>query len=246
MAYTLYTLAERPELRPQIEALGKKCWPEFLQHGDAHHWHVLFEEYAAYQLLLCDSSGQLLTVGHCIPLVWDGSLADLPATIEEILVRAEAVHDAKQRPNTFSALAAMVDPSKRGEGLSRAVILEMKALARKHGCRALIAPVRPTWKSRYPLTPLGQYAGWKRPDGAPLDPWLRVHWRMGAVPLCVAPKALTVEGSVTEWEQWAQMAFPESGLYIVPGALQPVVIDCEQGKGRYEDPNYWMKHPVAP
>ncbi len=202
MSYTLYTLAERPELRSEIEWLGLQCWPEFLQHGNADHWHLLFKEYAAYQLLFCDSSDQLLAVGHCVPLAWDGSLQDLPATIDEILLRAEQVRDAQQHPNTFSALAAMVRPDKRGEGLSQAVVQEMKALARQQGCSALIAPVRPTWKSRYPLIPMAQYVGWKRPDGTPLDPWLRVHSRMGAESLCVAPNTLTVEGTVAEWEQW--------------------------------------------
>jgi hypothetical protein len=89
-----------------------------------------------------------------------------------------------------------------------------------------------------------RYVEWKRPDGALFDPWLRVHWRLGAQPLCIAPNTLTVEGTIEEWEGWTKMAFPESGLYVVAGALQPVNIDCEQDKGRYEDPNYWMKHSV--
>jgi hypothetical protein len=41
------------------------------------------------------------------------------------------------------------------------------------------------------------------------------------------------------------MSFPESGPYVVPGALQPVWIDREQNEGRYEDPNIWVLHPIA-
>jgi hypothetical protein len=41
------------------------------------------------------------------------------------------------------------------------------------------------------------------------------------------------------------MCFPESGPYIVPGALQPVIIDRERDVGRYEDPNIWMRHATA-
>ena len=89
-----------------------------------------------------------------------------------------------------------------------------------------------------------RYITWKQPDGWPLDPWLRVHWRLGAETLKVAPNTLTVEGTVQDWEQWTGMAFPESGAYVVPGALQPVDIDCEHDRGRAEDPNVWMKHPV--
>ena len=58
------------------------------------------------------------------------------------------------------------------------------------------------------------------------------------------PESLTVVGTVAEWEEWTGMAFPESGRYVVPGALQPVVIDRERDLGRYDDPNIWMRHPV--
>ncbi|MDP8949080.1 MAG: hypothetical protein M3N00_02395 [Actinomycetota bacterium] len=72
-----------------------------------------------------------------------------------------------------------------------------------------------------------------------------------------------VHGDVTHWkslldefadhqilfcepaDKWTGMSFPESGPYVVLGALQPVWIDREQNKGRYEDPNVWMRHPVA-
>jgi hypothetical protein len=38
------------------------------------------------------------------------------------------------------------------------------------------------------------------------------------------------------------MAFPESGDYIVPGALVPVQIDRERDLGHYVEPNVWMRH----
>jgi hypothetical protein len=41
------------------------------------------------------------------------------------------------------------------------------------------------------------------------------------------------------------MSFPESGEYVVPGALQPITIDREQNMGSYEDPNVWMRHLVT-
>ncbi len=205
---------------------------------------MLFETFAAYQLLLCGASDDLLAVGHCVPLVWNSTLPDLPARIDEILLRAEKVHADGQPPNTFSALAAMVSPAQRGQNLSQAIIREMKILTRERGCQSLIAPVRPTWKSHYPLTPMEQYVHWKRPDGVVFNPWFRVHWRMGALPLCIAPATLTVQGAVTEWGEWTNMAFPESGLYLVPGALQPVKVDRELDKGCYQDPNYWMKHTI--
>jgi len=118
----------------------------------------------------------------------------------------------------------------------------MKTVAAEHGLSALIAPVRPTLKEHYPVTPMERYVEWHRPDGSPFDPWIRVHWRLGAVTLRVSPKSMVVTGTVAQWERWTGMKFPETGRYIVPGALQPVTIDRETDIGRYEDPNVWMRH----
>jgi hypothetical protein len=40
------------------------------------------------------------------------------------------------------------------------------------------------------------------------------------------------------------MAFPESGQYVVEGALVPVEIDRERDRGLYVEPNVWMLHSV--
>jgi GNAT superfamily N-acetyltransferase len=206
---------------------------------------LLFELFPDHQSLFCDAGGKLIAAGHTVPLIWDGSLPDLPATMEEIFVRGQQALQNKQTATTLCAVAAMVTADYRGQGLSTAILQEMRALARRRGCTALIAPVRPTWKSRYPLAPIARYVEWKRADGTPFDPWIRAHWRLGAVPLRVAPNILTVEGSLQDWEGWTGMAFPESGSYVVAGALEPVIVDSERNLGRYEEPNYWMKHTAA-
>lgn len=55
---------------------------------------------------------------------------------------------------------------------------------------------------------------------------------------------MKVTGSVVEWEKWAGMRFPESGEYVVEGALVPVSMDIERDVGVYVEPNVWMRHPV--
>lgn len=55
---------------------------------------------------------------------------------------------------------------------------------------------------------------------------------------------MTVTGTVGEWEGWTGMRFPESGPYVVPGALCPVRMDLERDLGTYEEPNVWMRHPI--
>jgi hypothetical protein len=114
-----------------------------------------------------------------------------------------------------------------------------------HDLKALIALVRPTLKHRYPLTSIERYARWTCPDGSPFAPWRHVHWRLGAEFLQIAPQSMVVTGTVEDWETWTGPSFPQSGPYVVPGALQPIMIDLERDCGRYEDPNVWMRHTTA-
>lgn len=245
MDYQTFTLAQKPLLEEQIDQLSQESWPEFLLHGNAHHWGALFHAFPEYQILFCEPEDRLIAVGHQVPLVWDGTKEGLPADIEGILTRAVDDQAAQRAPTASAPVAAMVKKSQHGKGLSSELLRAMMTMAASKGISHLIAPVRPTLKHRYPLTPLERYVQWRRPDGAPFDPWIRVHWRLGAQQLSVAPNTLTVDGSVAEWETWTKMSFPESGLYVVEGALQPVQIDFEKDLGHYEDPNIWMVHSIT-
>jgi hypothetical protein len=126
------------------------------------------------------------------------------------------------------------------------MIQRMGELGREHGLDALIAPVRPSLKDRYPLASIERYVEWRRPDGAHLDPWLRTHERLGAEIVKVAPQSMRIPGSVADWEGWTSMQFPETGAYVVPGALVPVEIDRERDEGLYVEPNVWMVHGPRP
>ena len=243
MTYATFTLAEKPEFATQLDRLDDNSWPEFLFHNDIHHWHALFEIFLEYQVLFCEGD-TLIAGGHTIPIVWDGTVDDLPDTIEDILLRAIAAHEASITCNTQVAVAAMVSADHRGQGLSSALLKAMKVVGAANGLASLIVPVRPTLKPRYPLIPMEAYAAWQRDDGLPYDPWLRVHARLGARTLAIAPCTLTVTGTVAEWESWTNQPLPGSGDYVVAGALQPVHIDREKDNGRYEDPNVWVKHQI--
>lgn len=122
----------------------------------------------------------------------------------------------------------------------------MRELARKQDLTALIAPVRPSWKDRYPLVPIEQYATWRRSDGTLFDPWMRVHERAGAAVLRPEPESLRITDTVAEWEECTQMAFPASGEYWFPGGLATVSIDRDADSGRYFEPNVWLRHEVCP
>src|SRR5262249_10321404 len=160
------------------------------------------------------------------------------------LVRRAVGRGAGRARAALCALAAMVDPAFRGKGMSQVAVRAMRDLARAHSLRTLIAPVRPADKSNYPLAPMERYARWDNEDGLPMDRWIRVHAPFGADILAVAPRLLVLYCRVAYWERWTDMRFPDSGSYVVPGALQPVVIDHKADEGRYEDPNVWMRHAI--
>jgi hypothetical protein len=143
------------------------------------------------------------------------------------------------------ALQIIIAPECRSQGLSSRMIERMAEIGRDHGLDTLIAPVRPNLKHRYPLASMERYIAWRRSDGTHLDPWLRTHERLGATIAKVAPQSMRIPGSVGQWEEWTEMTFPETGAYVVPGALVPVEIDRERDQGLYVESNVWMVHPPA-
>jgi hypothetical protein len=40
------------------------------------------------------------------------------------------------------------------------------------------------------------------------------------------------------------MNFPQSGEYIIPGALSPIEVNVETDEGVYVEPNVWIVHEV--
>jgi hypothetical protein len=146
--------------------------------------------------------------------------------------------------NTLCAMAIEIPPRHQRRSLSRTMIAAMAGIAADHGLQDLIAPVRPSSKERYPLTPIERYASWTREDGLPFDPWMRVHARLGGETLRPERESLYIEGSVREWEEWNEMVFPESGEYVFPRGLAPLTIDREHDVGRYWEPNVWIRHAV--
>lgn len=246
MAYQILTIEKRPDLKSQVHRLNPSVWPEFMLHDvvSARYWRQLFGTFAAFQIALCDEDDHVVGACSAIPIAWDGTEDGLPAGWDAALEKGFHDRDEGVEATALCGLSASVARSHQGRGLSGMLIRGMKSLAAQHGYRSLIAPVRPTLKSTYPLIPMERYVGWKHKDGSPFDPWLHVHWRLGGRFLKLAPVSMVILGSVADWEGWTDMRFPETGRYVVPGALQPVSIDCERDEGRYEDPNVWMNHRI--
>ncbi|MGN6795046.1 MAG: GNAT family N-acetyltransferase [Streptosporangiaceae bacterium] len=237
------TSADHPDLGEQLTEVFRPVWPEFIFHDPVADEYIGRVEayFPQYNLFVLDGP-DVVTGGWGVPLRWDSTADDLPDGYDDALVRAVAGHEGSIPPDTLCIMAAAVRPGRQGRGLAGRALSALREQAVAGGLERVIAPVRPTLKSRYPLTAMEDFSRWMRPDGLHLDPWIRAHQRLGATILGPAARSMTITGSVAEWEDWADMAFPETGLYVVPDALALVQIDREQDKGIYVEPNLWMRH----
>ncbi len=242
------TYAEEPAIKNTIfEAVKVHVWPEFMFHDGvaSRLWGYLEKDFAEYQFVLKDDEDAIVAVGHTLPLRWDEPLDALPERGWDAIFE-KAIDDLKagREPNMATAIEASILPTHQGKGISKIVIGTMREIAKAKGFKALVAPVRPSEKSKYQLMPMDRYIAWTNDKAEPFDAWLRTHWRMGARVIKVAPRSMEIRNTVGNWASWTKMQFPDSGNYIVPGALVPVTIDRKRDCGEYIEPNVWMAHEI--
>jgi hypothetical protein len=200
------------------------------------------EWFPEWNITLVDADQEPVASGWGIPIRWDGTVADLPTGYTEATIRAVEGREQEVEPDTLVICGAIVAGRRTGQGLAGQVLAALRDPAVESGLRRVIAPVRPTLKQRYPLTPVETYMRWTRPDGTALDPWVRTHLRMGATILAGAPDSQTMTGTVAEWEEWSGIPLPSSGDYVIPRGLTVLHVDREADLGTYVEPNIWIRH----
>jgi GNAT superfamily N-acetyltransferase len=244
--YTVTTFAERTDNIGENWRIIDEGWTPVSTNDPVgeRYFGRLYRVFPAFQFMLYEGETPVATC-NTIPVIWnldDAALSD--DGWRWALESGFALQARGASPTTLCAISITVARDYAGKGVSRHALAAMKAIAIQQGMNALIAPVRPTLKSKYPLTPMERYMRWTQADGAPFDPWLRTHWRAGARIVKVAPRSMITPGTVAQWEEWAGMKFPESGEYVVPDALNPVTVELEKDLITYVEPNVWMHHPV--
>ncbi len=235
----LVRYADRPDL-VATRSLSSQVFPEFINHNEMgpRYWSRLYSEFPAFQQALLDGQ-EVVAEAHALAIHWDGTVSGLPTGWDASLPLG---FDSGLEPTALSMLVISVAPGRQGEGLGGRMLDASRDAARRAGLGAVLAPVRPTLKDRYPLIPIERYLTWRRSDGAHFDPWLRLHERAGGEILAPAPESLVMDETVADWEAWTGMAFPEDGEYVVPGMLAPLVVRA--GRGRHAEPNVWVRHRV--
>jgi GNAT superfamily N-acetyltransferase len=246
--FRIITASKHGEFRDLVRGLTRIVWPEFMLHDAVanENWHELLDRFADFQFALYDSEKRHVAgMGNSFPLRWDDALENLPDGGWDWAF-TEAVKNHKQgvSPNLHCAIQIILHPDYRSQGLSPLTIQAVRAVTKAQGLPALIIPIRPSEKSHYPLTSMDDYVTWDTDDGLPFDAWLRAHVRLGATVIKVCHRSKTVRGSRAEWETWTRMKFPQSGRYIVPGALDPIEMNIEKDEGVYTEQNVWIVHEV--
>jgi len=228
--------ADRPDLR-EIRTQRLNTFPAFMNHNamGSRYWGRLYDDFPDFQLAVLDGE-ELVGEVHALAVPLDGD--ELPQGWDEAFERGMEQGGGSH----LSLLAISVRPERRGEGIASRLIDEARSVAGRAGLAAVIAPVRPTLKERYPLIPIERYARWRRDDGAHFDPWLRVHERAGGRIVAPAPLSMTIEAPVADWERWTGMQLPGDGAHVVPGMLAP--LEVRGDVGRHVEPNVWVRHDV--
>lgn len=242
--YGVYTLKERPDLVTEMNRLHSAGWSMFMLFDTVaeQYFGELPKRFPDYQFVLLNDEDQAIACGNSVPFHWKSTMEDLPGGWDDVLARSVKEDADRIDPNAVSAIAIVVDPAFRGKKISDFMVHQMKDLVRKKGITQMVAPVRPSLKHQYPLIPMEKYAYWKQENGAPFDPWLRIHWKSKAEIIKIAQESMIIKGTIEQWESWTGMKFPETGDYVIPDGLVPVTMDVKSNHGIYVEPNVWMRH----
>lgn len=245
MALLITTVAERPELRGQMGGpTWVDAWPEFMNHdptadlyyGDTSAWMD--------HIVVGTLDGEVVAKGYTVGFAFPTEhRTELPAHGWDAVIRwGHHDHSSGIAPTTCSALEITILPAHRGRGLSAVILASMRTMARALGYADLYAPVRPSAKSDHPELSMKDYVSMRRDDGLPVDPWLRVHERLGGEVVAVCPTSMTVPGTLEQWRDWTGLPLATTGPTLVPHALTPVHVDVEHDHAVYVEPNVWVRH----
>ncbi len=243
---TVSTISERPDLVDALWDLGD-LWPPFMLHDPTADLYYdrctrLFPDL----VLVAEDArapGTVVARGFAVPFA--ARSTPFPDEGWDAVIRWGIEDVVDGRPTTHaSALEITIRLEYRGVGLAARMIEAMRAAAARRGAAALVAPVRPSAKHLDPQVPMDDYADRVRADGLPEDPWLRTHVRAGGRLVGVAPRSMTIVGSLDDWHEWTGVRLDRSGPVEVDRALVPVIVDLDREHAIYVEPNVWVSHPI--
>jgi hypothetical protein len=241
------TIADRPDLAHRLDDFPG-AWPEFMYHDpvSSQLYDVVVGEYPEFSLIAVDRNApdRLVAKTCSFPFNWPGDPdAGLPTGgYDAVILRATGDRLTHQPGNLVAAVEVVVQTALQGSGVSGVMLDALRRNTARLGYPSLVVPVRPNRKHEHPDIPMTEYVRWTRRDGLPVDPWLRVHVRAGARIVGIAPRSMTVAGTLDEWRSWTGLPFDTDGPVRVPKALVPVHCDVVNDHAVYVEPNVWVHH----
>lgn len=244
MSFTVERFDARTWPDAVLEPLFADAFPAFISADPVAAVYIgrIREWFAELNIMLVDEDDRPAAVGWGVPIRWSGEITDLPTGYTDTIRRAVEDHLLDQQPDTFVICGGIVDRSRARQGVAGELITALRDLPAAADLSRVTAPVRPTLKSTYPLIPIDTFARWTRPDGTPLDPWLRTHVRLGGRIIATAPHSQTMTGTADQWHTWTGLDFISTGRYVIPGGLDTLYVDIEHDLGTYTEPNVWIQH----
>jgi GNAT superfamily N-acetyltransferase len=226
--------------------LGLNTWPEFMQHDSVvnKYWPDLYTDFLKFQCALFDKQ-EIVGISNTVHLNWQRSFSELPDNgLDWAIDKASKDFKLGLKPNLLIGVQILINPKYQSQGISYKMLTIMKDIAKSNGIDNIALPVRPTLKSDYPLIPIDKYVNWQNKDKLPFDPWIRVHTKAGGKIVGICDKSMSISGTISDWEKWTGLLFPDSGDYIVDKALIPISVDKKKDIGTYIEPNVWIIHEL--
>ncbi|MCP5208293.1 MAG: hypothetical protein H7A01_13880 [Hahellaceae bacterium] len=179
-----------------------------------------------------------------------GYLATVPVRLEKELKELprggytwgiqNGVKHVGRNKNTLCALAAVIDPTFKGSGMSTFMIELLKKISQAKGYPRLIVPVRPTKKHLFPHETMHDYLQRASVDKVPFDPWIRAHHLSGGKFRNVCEDSIVIKAKRKAWQRW--QATSDGVASVFPGGLVTVKYESSSNIGTYREPNVWFEY----
>jgi len=154
--FTIVTINKRPDLLTGVKEVTRTTWPQFMLHDSIGnlYWSDLYQTFPQFQFACIDGNTErVIAVGNSLPLAWESEFQNLPDDgWDWALAQGFKDHASDQTAKVLCALSVAIANPFRGKGISGQMVATMQSIAKANGLASVIAPVRPSLKSRYPLS----------------------------------------------------------------------------------------------
>jgi len=204
--------------------------------------YYLFDQIPLDWIVLSNDN---ILIGHGVlcGINWDESIGDLPLGWSDSTYRSSLEKKCK---NTYVALFARVQSEFRQQGHAAKLIETMKELSiieNKH----LIIPLRPPfrYKEEYAQMSFNDFCNLVRDDGMPLDPWIRLHYKIGATKLLVSEFSHQHAMSIQDFcSSFPRVKLDKTGYYMVNINKETYssFVDIKHGFAIINQGCVWVRH----